>query len=506
MRSTRRAPHCSAASPRRRFLARAQRIRPGDPGVEELRPLAEAQRAQREDALRAAFSVRAADSAPPEAERSGLEAALLVAPRGEFPRLASEARAAGSVGAAEQRFAETLALRGPGEDDAFLEAMGEVVRLPGPNPMARHAASVLVDPEQNPHRFYRAARREQRAELTRWVLFGRLAHGPIERGLWRPLEYLLDATSLPVILISTPLRLLQLPAARRARSPAILRAGERYLARFPEGAHAAALHRQLESRSADAGLFTRALEHNRAIGGSERRARRYREQLAAALLEAAPRERRPDMRAAVYAELLSQYGDTKSAPRARRELAALLADSSPQQIRLSREFLLEHPELLAPSALALRPELLDGSEDNGEMADGGVTLLGQRWVQIALEDRDPVRQQVPAGNLARLAALLDESAYLALASDPRERASADPQRDVFLERARLELLDEPERRASARSQAEYLSSREKHGLVRTRGSILPVELVVTGDLESLGLGAAPRLRLPESAPDSFLYE
>jgi hypothetical protein len=212
------------------------------------------------------------------------------------------------------------------------------------------------------------------------------------------------------------------------------------------------------------------------------------------------------MRVAVYAELLSQYGDTKSAPRARRELAELLAESSPQQIRLSRAFLLEHPELLTPAALALRPELLDGRDDNGEMAEEGVTLLGQRWVQIALEDREPARQQVPAANLARLAALLDETAYRALASDARERAAADPQRDVFLERARLGLLDEPERRASARSEAEYLSTREKHGLVRTRGSILPFELVVTGDIESLGLGAAPRLRLPESAPDSFLYE
>ena len=212
------------------------------------------------------------------------------------------------------------------------------------------------------------------------------------------------------------------------------------------------------------------------------------------------------MRAAVYAELLSQYGDTSSAPRARRELAELLENSSPQQIRLSRAFLLEHPALRAPDALALRPELLDGEDgqrrDGRGRRDAGRAALGAH--RARRPRADPAAR--PGGTLARLAALLDETAYLALASDPRERAASDPQRDAFLERARLGLLDEPERRASARSEAEYLSAREKHGLVRTRSSILPFELVVTGDIESLGLGAAPRLRLPDSGADAFLYE
>jgi hypothetical protein len=484
--------------------ARAEQAQPGDPAAAQARESAEELRAARESALRSAFSARPeADADPRGAE---LASAVLASPAADLPQRAAEAQAGGALGAAERRFIDALALRGPGQDDAFIEALEEVVALPGPNPMARHAARALSDPDQNPHRYYRAALRGQRAHLASWLLLGRLARGPAERGLWRPLEYLIDATALPVVLLSLPLRALQLPAARRAGSPPILQAGERYLARFPAGVHAASLHRQLERRSADAGLYTRALEHNEARGGRPPDAVRYREQLAAALLEAAGRERRPDMRAAIYAELLSRYGDTRSAPRARRELALLLATRSPQQIRLSRAFLVEHPALCAADALALRPELLDGDTDNGELAEDGVTLVGQRWVRIALEDREPALQRVPAEHLARLAALLDETAYRELAGDRREKAGSDPQRDAFLERARLGLLDEPERRAAARSEAEYLSAREKHGLVRTAGSILPFELVVTGDLESLGLGAAPRLRLPESGADAFLYE
>jgi hypothetical protein len=487
------------------FAARAERALPGDPETEALRASAEALRTEREQALRRALGAEGAEDAVDEL-RSGLAVSVLAEPTAGLPEGAAAARAAGAIRPAEQRFIDALALRGPGQDEVFLELLRETAELPGPNPMARHAARVLVDPEQNPYRAYRAALSAQRKQLTAWVLFGRLARGPAERDLPRPLEYLLDATSIPVILLALPLRLLGLPSARRAASPPILQAGERYLARFPEGVHAASLHRQLETRSASAGLYTRALEHNAARGGSPRRAQRYREALAAALLEAAPRERRPDMRVAVYAELLSKYGDTHSAPRARRELSELLERSSPQQIRLSREFLLEHPALTAADALGLRPELLDGEGDNGEIAEDGVTLAGQRWVRVALEDREPALQRVPAANLARLAALLDEASYRALASDPRAKPASDPQRDAFLERARLGLLDEPERRASARSEAEYLGEREMYGLVRTRDSILPFELVVTGDIESLGLGAAPQLRLPDPGADAFLYE
>ena len=52
----------------------------------------------------------------------------------------------------------------------------------------------------------------------------------------------------------------------------------------------------------------------------------------------------------------------------------------------------------------------------------------------------------------------------------------------------------------------FESTHEKHGYVRSRESILPVDLVLRGDLETLGLSAFPRIRLPEDAPDALLYE
>ena len=43
-------------------------------------------------------------------------------------------------------------------------------------------------------------------------------------------------------------------------------------------------------------------------------------------------------------------------------------------------------------------------------------------------------------------------------------------------------------------------------MVRARESILPFDLVLQGSLETLTLGAFPRLRGPERTPDAILYE
>ena len=55
------------------------------------------------------------------------------------------------------------------------------------------------------------------------------------------------------------------------------------------------------------------------------------------------------------------------------------------------------------------------------------------------------------------------------------------------------------------SRAVFLGSSEKHGAVRRRASLLPVELVLQGGLEDLVLGAFPRVVLPPETPDAFLY-
>ena len=372
--------------------------------------------------------------------------------------------------------------------------------------MARYAGALLHSPDRNPYRRYREAAERDRSRRSRWLLLGPVAGGARERDLPRPLEYLLDVPTGASALLTAPVRLLQYRGATRRMGLDVLFAGERYVRRYPRGAHAAGVHADLERRYARAGLWPRALEHSRRHPGADARdAERYRERTAESLRASAQGERRADLKLAIYRSLLRDYADTPAAREAHAEVAELLDSASPQGIRLSRGFLRQHPAVSGPGGLGLRPELLDGKRRNGELAERGVTLVGGTFVRIELEEREPALRQLSADRFARLAALLEEARYRELAEDERERPVSDPQRDRFLERARLGLLDRPDSRPAARSESEFLGSREKHGMAGARSSRLPFDVVVRGDLETLGLAATPLVRLPAPPADALLY-
>ena len=61
-------------------------------------------------------------------------------------------------------------------------------------------------------------------------------------------------------------------------------------------------------------------------------------------------------------------------------------------------------------------------------------------------------------------------------------------------------------RPAAESTFVFVGVREKYKMVRSRESILPVEIVISGSLPDLGLGAFPRIRLPKETPDAVLYK
>ena len=67
------------------------------------------------------------------------------------------------------------------------------------------------------------------------------------------------------------------------------------------------------------------------------------------------------------------------------------------------------------------------------------------------------------------------------------------------------MLEAPDMRPGASSQFAYQGASEKHGMVRTRDSVLPVELVLRGGLEDFGMSAFPRITPPSQSADAFLY-
>jgi hypothetical protein len=371
----------------------------------------------------------------------------------------------------------------------------------------RQAAAVITDPEQNPYAFYRAATSADRRAQLAWLALGPHSSGPRHRDLPRPIEYLLDLPAFAISLLTFPLRLIQYPSARARFGEGVLLAGESYTERRPQGQHAEQIDRDLASRYAKRGQPGAALRHEQALPDPDTEAiAGYRKQIAEQMLSGAEREHRVDMKLAILATVARDYADTPAGERAKTEFIAQKRAVTPQRIRLTHDFLVEHPELWAPGALELNPELLDGSLRNGEIAASGVVLLGRSVIEISLENREPAVRALPAEAFARFVARLEQVSYASLARDPRETPIADPARDAFLASARLGVIDAPDARPSARSEAVYESTHEKHGFVNARASVLPVDLVLSGDLESLGLAAFPRIRLPEAPADALLYD
>ena len=487
-------------------IDRAGRLAPGDAQAQaqEMRIRVEDRIAERDRLLRRSLgaSAHAQDGSPRVvtallADPIQSAAALAVEPL--EPRLEEERD--------ELDFVAALPLLERGEEDAFFAAMGEVAEEdPADDEMPRHAATLLTDPEQNPYAYYLAAEDRERERIARWVLLGSFANGPHDRGLPFPLDWAIDLVPMGYALLMAPLRAVGYPTARAQFDGPALGAGERYLAHFPDGQHSEEVRQDLEHRYARGSQWARALAvHEARSQPDPETVADYRERIAERSVAFAEAQPRAKARRQIYRAVASEYPETEGGRRATRLLGEELAHATPQEIRVSREFLDENPAVWAPGALALRPELMDGRERNGELDDPGVTLLGGTVVRLAMRDGEPVSVSIPKDQFARFVAALEEASNRQLATDERDVASHDPQRDAFFERAKLGLLDEPDMRPAAMSNAVFLGTTEKFGSVRRSESVLPVDVVLQGGLEDFGFAALPRVRLPRETPDAFLY-
>ena len=231
-------------------------------------------------------------------------------------------------------------------------------------------------------------------------------------------------------------------------------------------------------------------------------------------LDIASRERRRNSRNLMLRRTTREFPETTAGRTAGRLVRAETQKATPLHIRISRGFLLENPQVAGPQGLGLTPGLLDGDAANGELHPEGVSLLGSRVLELGFlgpsgNQKHPpthVREKLSDERLARLVSQLEETSFRNELLDAEDNLGPDAQRDVYFERVRLGLTDDVDLRASADSHYVYRGMRERYGLVRSRESILPFDLVLQGSLSDLSLGAFPRIRRPRETPDAFLYK
>ncbi|HEY8493618.1 MAG TPA: hypothetical protein VIN04_06960, partial [Myxococcota bacterium] len=479
----------------------------------------EAQR--RVDAWRAARARSLeAGAAPPVDAGDPYAAALaraLLAPEGDVAAAAAALLEHGGAQgplADEARFAQALAAAERGEESLAWELFGRLSGEEGDDrQMARHARWLIANPATNPFAAFHEARVGHVGERAQFVLLGPLARGARDRDLPRPVEYLLEGPTLLGTIGGLPSRLLQaLVATPPARAPMVH--ARRYLAQHPDGERAPEVRAWLIEAQRDAGNAYAAWQLAREDQGYDPgRLAELEREAARQMLEAAQKQKRRDLRLEMLGVIAQEHPDTEAGREAARIAHEELTRATAQSVRISRSFLLENPVVAGPQGVGLQPHLLDGRTANGELHPDGVRLVGGRVLEFALvapggdEDDPPelLHREVSRERLARLVALLEETAIRNALIDPLADVAPDARRDHFFERAKLGVADTPDPRASATSTYAFVGVREKYGMVRSRESILPVELVVQGSFPDLGLGAFPRLRMPKTTPDAILY-
>lgn len=475
---------------------------------------------------RRAARARSLEAAPPAPGNPDggdpLVAALaraLLDPEGDIPGAARALLEAGGPKgpyADEARFAEALAAGERGDESQMWQQLERLAREDvAERNMARHANQLVASPDTNPYAAFQSSRVERVEKQAGFILLGPLAGGARDRDLPRALEWLLEGPALVGTLGGIPSRLVQsvTVGATPARTPAVY--AQRYLERHPDGEHAADLRRWLVDYYADAGNAMRAFSVARS-GESvdeERRAELERD-ATRQMLESARRQPRRDLRLAMLGQIAEQHADTDAGREAATLAHAEFEAATAQSIRISRGFFLENPVVAGPAGVGLRPELLDDDPRNGELHPDGVRLIGGRLLEFALvapggRDSDPPEtlvREISEERLSRLVALLEETATRNALIDPDNDLAPDARRDHFFERAKLGVAETPDMRASASSAYAFVGMREKYGMVRSRESILPFELVVQGSFPDLGFGAFPRLRMPKTTPDAILFK
>ncbi|MCG8590457.1 MAG: hypothetical protein MJE66_14300 [Proteobacteria bacterium] len=402
------------------------------------------------------------------------------------------------------------------EERAWQRLRGLARRSPERSNVVRHAANLVDSSQQNPYEAFREIRSRERARFARWLVFDRFADGPRYTHIPKPIAYLVDLPAVAQTLVQLPVRLLVYPFRPNLDfHVSTAAAAQRYLDRAPRGSRAEEVrtwlldyHEERENWLAVERLLRDLRDEGGELAWEDIHTRAADQALRISLDQ--PRR---DLQVSMLKRLSQEYYDTDAGRVAGGRVREITRTTTPQSIRITAQYLRENPRLAGPDGLGLRPSLIDGQTENGELHPDGVTLAGGRVLEFAFlaesgdEADAPTRlpRRVSSERLARVVSLLEETALRNERVDRDDKQAANAPRDLYLERARLGLTDRVDTRPTARSTYTYQGVRERYGMVRSRESVLPFDLVVQGSLRDLSLGAFPRWRGPKETPDAFLY-
>lgn len=273
--------------------------------------------------------------------------------------------------------AEAVAMEIRGNHDVAKKLLEQIARSSA-NPDARkRAAALLQSPDYNLLASFHEARTERRVQSIQYVVLGEdllkknllyaagavAAAGPAGAVTLGTVNALLVSNNLINVLTNNPIS-----------AQPVIDAGVAYIRSHPQSDSASEVYKVLADAYEERGMFDKAIEFHELAGTPDEKIANLKEKAAKALLNAAAKSKSRGTQEYYLTTLIDQYPDSPAAADATKKLAEL-AKSDNQGLRMSKQFLMENPEIYGPLGLGLKATLFDGNPRNMELAERGVNLL-----------------------------------------------------------------------------------------------------------------------------------
>jgi hypothetical protein len=326
---------------------------------------------------------------------------------------------------------EAVALEMRGRHEEAKKIVAQLARSAVTPDGAKRAAALLASPEYNLLASFYDARSERRLETAKYVLLGEdllrknllygagvmAVAGPGGAATLGMVNAILLGSNAYNAVVNNPVS-----------AQPVIDAGVAYVRNHPHSADATEVYRILADAYEDRGLFDRALAYHELAGSAPEKISAVKEKAAKALLEAGEKAKERGAREYYLSRVIDRFPGSPAAAQATRKLAAMAKDEN-HGLRMSKQFLLENPELYGSDGLGLKPALFDGDTRNLEIASRGVNLLSERELLIYYQTPWGVRSQsyTLAGKTAdRFYAQLRQKNHSVAVADASQRGRGSP--------------------------------------------------------------------------------
>ena len=290
---------------------------------------------------------------------------------------------------------EAVALEIRGQHEAAKRIIDQLARSSKNSDLQKRAAALLGSPEYNLLGSFQDARNDRRVESVKYVLLGEdllkksliysagamAAAGPGAAVTLGIVNAMLLGNNLANVISNNPVS-----------AQPVIDAGVAYIRNHPTSENASEVYTVLADAYAERGMFDKAVHFHQLAGAPTEKIAALKEKAAGAMLNAATKAKGRGAQEYYLTTIIDEYPESPAAAEATKKLAALVKSDN-QGLRMSKQFLVENPELYGPNGLGLKPSLFDGNRNNMELADRGVNLLNDNEILIHYQTPWGIRSQ-----------------------------------------------------------------------------------------------------------------